>query len=85
MQGEHGRLTSTTNKHQRQSCRDNQGTSCDGPTIISGDERCCALAHDHLRTMSGEVETERVGKVTKHQDTNQEEHIGKARHDKCLL
>ncbi len=82
VQREHGRLTGTTDEHQHQSR--GQYKACSGNSLgsIAGNERRRALAHHDV---TGKREAERVRIVTEHQDTDEEEHIGKARHDECLL
>ena len=82
MQGEHGTLTSTTDEHQHQCCRQDECTSSHRLGSIAGNEGSSALAHDDV---AGKREAERLRVITKQEDTNEEEHISETRHDKCLL
>ena len=82
VEGEHGTLTGTTDKHQYQRSGNKEGTG--GHRGIHGhlNERCGMCAHLNV-ARKGEVE--RVRKIAEHQNADQEEHIGKARHDEGLL
>ena len=85
VQWEHGTLTGTTNEHQHKCRRDDETSRSQSTSDIALDERCGTLTHHHLRTMTSEGEAERIGIIAEHQDTDEEEHIGEARHDEGLL
>ena len=82
VQREHGTLTGTTDEHQHQ-CRGQD--ECSGSHSLGGttlDEgRGTGTHHD----VAGKRETERLRVVAEDEDTDEEEHVGKARHDECLL
>ena len=83
MQGEHGTLTGTTDEHQYQGCRNDKATGSKGLGHVCLDERLCTIGHHNVG--SHEREAERLHIVAEDKDTDEEEHIGKARHDECLL
>ena len=85
MQREHRTLTGTTNEHQHQSSRNDEPSGSDSLRDIARNHLCGSLAHHDFGTMPCKGEAERVNIVAEHQDTNQEEHIGEAGHDECLL
>ena len=82
MQGEHSTLTSTTDEHQHKGCRQDKTSCGNGLGHITLDERCGALPHHDI---ASKREAERIGVVAEGQNTNQEEHIGKAGHDESFL
>ena len=82
VQREHGTLTGTTDKHQHEGRRQDKACGSNGFSSIACNERSSTLAHHNI---SCKREAERVGVVTEHQDTDEEEHIGEARHDESLL
>ena len=85
VQREHRTLTGTTDEHQHQRRGDDEASGYQRLADIALDERRRTLAHHHLGTVTGEGEVERVGVVAEHQDTDEEEHIGKAGDDERLL
>ena len=82
VQGEHGALTCTTDEHQHQGRGDDAGAGRHGLGHITLDEGRRALPHHDV---ASKREAERIGEVAEGQDTDEEEHIGKTRHDECLL
>ena len=82
VQWEHSTLTCTTNEHQYQSGRDDEATCSNSLSCIYCDERSCTCCH--LEVVY-EREAERLCVVTKDEDTNEEEQVGKAGYDKRLL
>ena len=82
VQREHGTLTSTTDEHQHECCGQNHcACSCSlgGATL---DEGSCSVGHLYV---SHEREAERLGVVAEDENTDEEEHIGKSRHDERFL
>ena len=79
VEGEHGTLTGTTNKHQAKSHGDVFGC------LSINAEHSAEVAHSHERTALNVAEVERAGKIAVDENTDEEEHIGKTGHDESLL
>ena len=82
MEGEHGTLTRTTDEHQHQSSGDEEARCSHFFADGNGKEGCGSSTVLDVRT---EVKVERVCKISKDEDTHQEEHIGKASDDEGFL
>ncbi len=83
VQGEHGRLTRTTDEHEHKGCRQDEATGGNGTRSVALDELGHALGY--LNLSSGEREVERACVVAEHEDADEKEQVGKARHDERLL
>ena len=82
MEGEHGTLTCTTDEHQHQSSGNEEACSSNFFADGNGKEGCGSSSILDVRT---EVKVERMRKISKDEDTHQEEHIGKASDDEGFL
>ena len=82
VQGEHGTLTGTTDKHQHQSGGKDKATCGNSLGGVNRDKWSCTLSQ--LQVLD-EREAERTCIVTEDEDTNKEEHVSKTSNDERLL
>ena len=82
MQRKHGTLSRTTNEHQYQRSGQNETSGSHSLRCITSDEWSRTLSHLQI---FHKREAERLGVISKDENTDQEEEVGKTGNNKCLL